>query len=412
MFTVNRALALIGGLALTAPALSPLSAGEDALDFGAKTYKQFCSHCHGLKMVNPGTSSYDLRKFPPDDKPRFVDSVMNGRGDMPAWGDILLPDEVDALWFYVATRAGKEPFPEDEAAAPQAPAGMVREGALTACLARNGGAMSSKRSHGGVGLDYELSAALAASFGLDLAVAWFESEPEEESTPAKEIYAMLAHGLCDIAPGFALYAPSLDRYATGRAALPRWDDKPKHIEGPVYVDLAPIAVSAPYARMEIGLVTRAGVDPGPVTGVADLAGQKIGAEQGTLPGIITLRQGGEAMAADVVTLNPGPKFLWEMEQGRFDVALVTVGAFDFHRRQNPITELVLADYRHPIGFNLGVAMAGDRPDLKAAVDAVVADLLAADAMAEMADKSGVHYAPPRAPDVQPRLTMRDIVALR
>ena len=54
-------------------------------------------------MVNPGTSSFDLRKFPQDDRARFVESVMHGKNTMPAWGDILTPDEIEALWAYVRT---------------------------------------------------------------------------------------------------------------------------------------------------------------------------------------------------------------------------------------------------------------------------------------------------------------------
>lgn len=82
------------------------------LDKGIATYKNFCSHCHGLNMVNPGTSSYDLRKWPTANKDGFVSAVNNGKGDMPAWGDILYPEEVEALWVYVATRGGTEPMPE------------------------------------------------------------------------------------------------------------------------------------------------------------------------------------------------------------------------------------------------------------------------------------------------------------
>ena len=58
-------------------------------------------------MVNPGTSSYDLRKWPTDQKDTFYNTVKNGKGDMPAWGDVLFPEELDAIWVYVATRAGK-----------------------------------------------------------------------------------------------------------------------------------------------------------------------------------------------------------------------------------------------------------------------------------------------------------------
>lgn len=100
-----------------------VSANEDHLLFaeGKTLYKDFCSHCHGIDMVNPGTSSYDLRKWPTDNKAGFADSVLSGKGDMPAWGDILLSEEVDALWVYVATRGGKEPFPDGVAAAPTVP---------------------------------------------------------------------------------------------------------------------------------------------------------------------------------------------------------------------------------------------------------------------------------------------------
>lgn len=56
-------------------------------------------------MVNPGTVSFDLRKFPEDEKPRFLNSVTHGKNNrMPAWGDLLKTDEMEALWAYVMTR--------------------------------------------------------------------------------------------------------------------------------------------------------------------------------------------------------------------------------------------------------------------------------------------------------------------
>ena len=70
---------------------------------GRDLYTQLCSHCHGLRMVNPGNSSFDLRKFPHEDRARFVNSVTKGKNTMPAWGDMLKPDEIDALWAYVRT---------------------------------------------------------------------------------------------------------------------------------------------------------------------------------------------------------------------------------------------------------------------------------------------------------------------
>lgn len=106
-----RALISLFALALS---LGP-AFGEDPhpqFEAGLEAYEFFCSKCHGKDMVNPGTSSYDLRRFPVDEKKRFYSSVQSGRGAMPAWGDVIYPEEMDALWVYVATRGGTEPFPE------------------------------------------------------------------------------------------------------------------------------------------------------------------------------------------------------------------------------------------------------------------------------------------------------------
>ena len=75
---------------------------------GDRLFNSICAHCHGPKMVNPGNVSFDLRKFPHDDRPRFFNSVRNGKNNMPPWKDILKPDEIEAIWAYVRT-GGKQP---------------------------------------------------------------------------------------------------------------------------------------------------------------------------------------------------------------------------------------------------------------------------------------------------------------
>jgi mono/diheme cytochrome c family protein len=101
---------LIGGL-LAVPCLAleqsgnapepPPSAEEFAK--GAELFAGICSHCHGPHMVNPGTSSFDLRKFPHDDRTRFFNSVRDVKNAMPPWKDVLRPDEIEAVWAYVRT---------------------------------------------------------------------------------------------------------------------------------------------------------------------------------------------------------------------------------------------------------------------------------------------------------------------
>jgi cytochrome c6 len=84
-----------------APAQSPaqnFAAGQ--LKTGAEIYARNCSPCHGARMLDPQGAS-DLRKFPRGERERFVNSVTRGKNQMPPWGDLLKPEEVEALWAYV-----------------------------------------------------------------------------------------------------------------------------------------------------------------------------------------------------------------------------------------------------------------------------------------------------------------------
>jgi cytochrome c6 len=94
-----------------AAAKAPRSAaGSDAALFqqGVEQYKRTCQQCHGRNMVNAGTTVYDLRRFPQDDRERFFNSVTNGKGNMPSFKDALSVDQITALWTYVRNR-GKAP---------------------------------------------------------------------------------------------------------------------------------------------------------------------------------------------------------------------------------------------------------------------------------------------------------------
>jgi cytochrome c55X len=83
---------------------SPASADPAMVDKGKAIFAEHCSHCHGFNMVNAGTITPDLRKFP-DDRPRFVTTVKNGKNNrMPPWGDLLSDDDIANLWAYVSSR--------------------------------------------------------------------------------------------------------------------------------------------------------------------------------------------------------------------------------------------------------------------------------------------------------------------
>ena len=100
---MNRA-----GIILTVSLLSfsQLASAQEAfkpeqIRSGSETYARHCAPCHGPRMANPEGAS-DLRKFPRDQRERFITSVSKGKNAMPPWGDLLKPDEIEALWAYVA----------------------------------------------------------------------------------------------------------------------------------------------------------------------------------------------------------------------------------------------------------------------------------------------------------------------
>ena len=69
---------------------------------GAEVYALNCSPCHGPRLYGE-ESAFDLRNFPRDERERFIASVTRGKNQMPPWGGLIKPDEIEALWAYVAT---------------------------------------------------------------------------------------------------------------------------------------------------------------------------------------------------------------------------------------------------------------------------------------------------------------------
>ena len=99
-------------LAALAAALACALVGSEAaaqtpeqLRAGAEIYERNCSPCHGARMMDPQGAA-DLRKFPHDQRERFVNSVTKGKNQMPPWGGLLTPADVEALWAYVVGAEG------------------------------------------------------------------------------------------------------------------------------------------------------------------------------------------------------------------------------------------------------------------------------------------------------------------
>jgi len=292
-------------------------------------------------------------------------------------------------------------------------------GVLTVCLPRNGGVMSGRRLTGGSGFDFRVSAELAARLGLDLSVIWIENELDEESDPIRETYALLAYELCDAVPSHPRYESSVGVPDFARASLPRWLGMPQQIDPDTgllkdtlagFVDVLPVEVTAGYMRSEIGLLYRAGADePG---GLQDRGGRKVAIQQGTLSGAIATLQVAPGERTEIITLNPGAGFLWDVETKGHALAMVDVAAYDAHRKAFPATALRLATWRHAIGMDIGVAVLANNAPLRAALDAAIAELLSSGALPDIAAAEGLTYAPPQNRDLTPRFTLATLRATR
>jgi mono/diheme cytochrome c family protein len=94
--TVGLGLLCVSAAAHAEPAQFP----EAQVKQGAALFARHCATCHGTRMRNPQWA-IDLRTFPRDAHNRFVDSVTNGKRNMPPWDDVLAPPEIEALWAYV-----------------------------------------------------------------------------------------------------------------------------------------------------------------------------------------------------------------------------------------------------------------------------------------------------------------------
>lgn len=96
------ALTCASSVAQTPPGKFP----PEQIKRGSELYAANCESCHGVKMIGPPWA-IDLATFPRDRPDRFMDSVTNGVRTMPPWGDVLKPEDVQALWAYVV--AGEPP---------------------------------------------------------------------------------------------------------------------------------------------------------------------------------------------------------------------------------------------------------------------------------------------------------------
>jgi mono/diheme cytochrome c family protein len=100
MFIAPAAFAL-------ASAASAAQSQTDAAkaEAGAMIYQDYCSSCHGDELRNTsGGVTFDLRRLRPDEHARFVNSVLNGKKQMPPWRGVLDDIQIESIWAYIRSK--------------------------------------------------------------------------------------------------------------------------------------------------------------------------------------------------------------------------------------------------------------------------------------------------------------------
>ena len=75
------------------------------VETGERVYGDYCSSCHGEELRNTsGGVTFDLRRLRPEEHERFLNSVLNGKRQMPPWRGALEPDQIEAIWSYIRAK--------------------------------------------------------------------------------------------------------------------------------------------------------------------------------------------------------------------------------------------------------------------------------------------------------------------
>jgi mono/diheme cytochrome c family protein len=77
-------------------------AADAKIEAGATIYGSYCSSCHGEELRNTsGGVTFDLTRLRAADHDRFVNSVLNGKSQMPPWRGVLDMEQIESIWSFI-----------------------------------------------------------------------------------------------------------------------------------------------------------------------------------------------------------------------------------------------------------------------------------------------------------------------
>ncbi|PDT88258.1 ABC transporter substrate-binding protein [Bradyrhizobium sp. Y36] len=277
---------------------------------------------------------------------------------------------------------------------------VAADGPLRICLDEDRPPLSMHhRGQPDAGFDVLLAQAIAERLGRPLAIQWFESKLDEDSSPQLEANALLSDGRCSLVGGYALTQDSLVVPGMKTARLPDFagatrDDRRRRVA------LGVLAPSQPYVYSPMTVVLGPKASGRKIGDIGDLAGLRLVIESGSLGDAILMTFDKGRLIDNITHLVPGrDDLLGTLQRGDYDATLIDLGRFDAHRAAHPDTALSASGYYYPIGANRGYVGLGSDPALIEAVNKALSALAADGKIAEFGKQAGLTYLPPREPAI-------------
>jgi hypothetical protein len=280
--------------------------------------------------------------------------------------------------------------------------------ALRVCLNEELPPYSVRHGGSGSGFDYLIAEALAKRLGRPLAVQWFESKLDEDSSSALEANALLSDGRCELLAGYPLTKNALGKPGFDTARLPDFAGA-KPADRRRRVTLGTLAPTRPYHFAAFTIVLSGTATERRIAGIGDLDGLSLGIEAGTLGDAILMSYDHGRLIPHITHLVPGHgELLPRLERGDYDATLVALHHLDAYRIGHADTKLKPTGYYFPVGFNMGFVGLTTQADLIARADLALDDMLKDGEAPGFAQEVHMTYLPPRQPYVLEGISMRDL----
>ncbi len=284
----------------------------------------------------------------------------------------------------------------------------TNEAPLRVCLNEELPPFSVRTKDGGAGFDLAIAEALAKRLNRQLAVQWYESKLDADSSATIEVNALLSDGRCDLVAGYPLVKDALGKPGLETARLPDFAGA-RPADRRRRVTLGTLMATTPYHFAGLAVVLGAKAKDRSIAALADLEGLNLTIEAGTLGDAVLMTFNHGRLVSQIVHVVPGRGELFpRLESGEADATLIPVHRFDAYRIQHPDTKLTLSGYYLPIGFNMGFVGLSSEPRLIEQASAAIDAMLKAGEAAALAPPAHMTYLPPREPYILDHLTMSDL----